>query len=163
MATRLYYRMSQAFAQRATIRLEADDPNGKETQRHLVSALKQLGATGVDNSPNAAQLLARLRELVAARPVLLFVDNAWTAAQLDGLLPTSFHPDSRLIITSRLAYLRVSASYWVRVCVGLLGYCANTQGLLGYCATHSRASTQPVTPPARRPWRPGSWGASSSS
>jgi hypothetical protein len=115
MATHLYNHLSlgPSFPKCAQISLDADDSKGTHTQRHLVSALKQLGATDVNDSAPAAQLLTRLRGLVAAGPVLLFVDNAWTATQLDGLLPTSFHPGSRLIITSRHADLRDSDSYWV--------------------------------------------------
>jgi hypothetical protein len=113
MATRLYDRVSQAFPQRAVVRLDGDDFTGNETQRHLVSALTQLGATGVDESADAAELHTRLRVLLGAGPVLLFVDNAWTPDQLDGLLPTSFHTDSRLIITSRFAELGSSTIYRV--------------------------------------------------
>jgi hypothetical protein len=112
MATRLYSR-TPLFPQRAIIRLSANDPLGDQTQQHLVSALKQLGATDMDGL-DRAQLLTRLQNLVAETPVLLCVDNVWSAAQLDGLLPTSFHPGSRLIITSRLADLR-SSTYEVSV------------------------------------------------
>ena len=113
MATRLYNCLSHLFPRRAAVRLDADDPLGKQTQRHLFGALKQLGATGVDDSEDAAQLLTKMQDLVAAVPVLLFMDNAWTAAQLDGLLPTSLQPGSRLIITSRSDELGASASYRV--------------------------------------------------
>ena len=119
MAIRLYDRLTNPFPQRAEVRLDADDTLGKESKRHLVSALKQLGATGVDDADDAAQLLTRLRELVAAGPVLLFVDNVWTGDQLDGLLPISFHPSSLVIITSRFADLRASASYRVSGSHGL--------------------------------------------
>ena len=124
MATRLYNRLSQtpAFPRCATISLDADDTQGKETKQHLVSTLEQLGARGIKETAHAAQLLTRLRELVAAGPVLLFVDNAFTSAQLDGLLPTSFHPGSRLIITSRFGDLRDSASYRVSLWHGPLGH-----------------------------------------
>jgi hypothetical protein len=50
--------------------------------------------------------------------VLLFVDNAWAADQLDGLLPTSFHLSSRLIVTSRHADLSDSDSYSVSLSLG---------------------------------------------
>jgi hypothetical protein len=117
MATRLYNRIP-SLPQRAMLNLDADDPQGKQTQKHLVSALEQLGATDVNDSANAAQLLTRLRDLVAKTPVLLVVDNVWSAAQLDGLLPTTFHPGSQLIITSRLTDLRDSASYRVSLSLG---------------------------------------------
>ena len=118
MAVRLYNRLSQAFPKRAIVRLDADDTQEK-TQPHLVSVLKQLGATGFNDSADAAELLTRLQDLLGAAPVLLFVDNALTATQLDGLLPcgliTSFQPGSRLVVTSRFAELRDSASYRVSV------------------------------------------------
>ena len=162
MAVRLYNRLSQAFPKRAIVRLEADDAQGKETQRHLVSALKQLGATGVNDSVDAAELLTRLRDLLGAGPVLLCVDNAWTATQLDGLLPcgllTSFQPGSRLIVTSRFAELRDSASYWVSVsqrpCWVSQGCTALTADGCTWVSTHSSNTT------AHRPLRPSSWGAS---
>ena len=120
MATRLYNCLAKEFPHCATVSLDADDPQGAQTQRHLVSALEQLGATNVKDNAPAAELLMRLRELVAADPVLLFVDNVWTTDQLDRLLPPSFHPGSRLIITSRLADLRGSNSYQVSVSYGFV-------------------------------------------
>ena len=124
MAVRLYNRVSQAFSKRAIVRLDAGDTQEK-MQQHLARMLKRLGAK------DAAELLTRLQGLLGAGPVLLCVDNAWTAAQLDGLLPcgllTSFQPGSRLIVTSRFAELRDSASYWVSVSQCLS--CWVTQGL----------------------------------
>jgi hypothetical protein len=120
MATHLYNHLflGPSFPKCATISLDADDSKGTHTQRHLVSALKQLGATDVNDSAPAAQLLTRLRGLVAVGPVLLFVDNVWAADQLDKLLPASFHPGSRLIITSRQADLSDSDIYRVSVSLG---------------------------------------------
>jgi hypothetical protein len=113
MAKRLCNRLSQAFPKRAVISLDADDHDGKESQRHLASALKQLGAKDDASSASAAELLTRLARLVAQEPVLLVVDNVWTSDQLDNLLPRSFHPGSRLIVTSRFAELGSSGCYRV--------------------------------------------------
>jgi hypothetical protein len=113
MAERLYDRMP-SFPQRAIVRLDADDTQGNHTQRHLFRTLQQLGVTGINESTDAVQLLTRLRELVVKGPVLLLVDNVWSATQL----PTSFHPGSRLIFTSRLTDLWGNASYAVSVSHG---------------------------------------------
>ena len=98
----------------AYVELETDDLQGKQTQQKLVHTLKQLGATGIDEASNAAQLLTRLQDLVKAKPVLLVVDNVWTAGQLDGLLPTSFHTGSRLMLTSRASQLGESDAFKVK-------------------------------------------------
>jgi hypothetical protein len=119
MAERLFDRMLPSLPQRAIIRLEADDPKGKQTQQHLVRTLQQLGATAVNEWADEAQLLTRLRELVVKTPVLLFIDNVWNAAQLDRLLPTSFHSGSWLIFTSRLTDVWGNASCQVSVCCGI--------------------------------------------
>jgi hypothetical protein len=115
MAERLCNRLSQAFPKRAVISLDEDDRTGKDTQRHLVSALKQLGAKDIDDSAGAAELLTQLQQLVEQQPVVLLVDNVWTHQQLDRLLPKSFHSNSRLLITSRFAELGNSSCYRVSV------------------------------------------------
>jgi hypothetical protein len=114
MARLLFNHMSQHFPKAAFVELDTDDLQGRRTQQLLVSALVQLGATRVNNRAPAPQLLMRLRELVKSEPVLLVVDNVWTAAQLDSLLPTSFHAGSRLVLTSRSFDLRSSFTYRVR-------------------------------------------------
>ena len=121
MARRLRNRLSQTFPMRAVITLDADDLAGKDTQQHLVGALRQLGAKNVHDLDDAAELFTRLQRLVTKQPVMLVVDNVWTAAQLDNLLPRSFHPGSRLIITSRFNELRHSGCYQVSAwwCVGV--------------------------------------------
>jgi hypothetical protein len=164
MAVRLYNRLSQAFPKRAIVRLEADDAQGKETQRHLVSALKQLGATGVNEAADPAELITRLRDLMGAGRVLLCVDNALTATQLDGLLPsgllTSLQPGSRLIVTSRFAELQDSASYWVSG-----WHCRSCWVSQGTATRHTSRplafALNPALRFARRPCRPSSWSASS--
>ena len=87
MAIRLYDRLTNPFPQRAVVRLDADDTLGKESKRHLVSALKQLGATGVDDADDAAQLLTRLRELVALPESEVFLRGlrAWVGFRQTGV------------------------------------------------------------------------------
>jgi hypothetical protein len=119
MARLLFNRLSQSFSKAAFI----DDVQGGQAQQQLVGALRALGMTGVDDRAPAAGLLTRLQELVAAEPVLLVVDNVWTADQLDGLVPTRFHSDSLLVVTSRFTDLAQSASYRVRGPAACQGCC----------------------------------------
>ena len=163
MALRLYNCLSKAFPKRAIVRMDANDTQGKETQQHLVSALKQLGATGFNESADAAELLTRLRDLLGAGPVLLCVDNALTATQLDGLLPSgvlnSFQRGSWIIVTSRFAGLKDSASYRVsvlqcRLCWGPEKVSPRARApclMVGACVGAQSSNTI-----AHRPWRPSS-------
>lgn len=100
MSKLLFNRLAPHFQHSTFIELTPDEGSSK-LKEHLVTALKELGAKGFNEQGSAPVLLNTVCEYVCDKMVLIVLDNVWSAGQLDGLLPTTFGPGSRLIITSR--------------------------------------------------------------
>jgi len=123
MACQLYNRLAHGVQEanlpgfgssaRAFIELE-----GRKTQDQLrpllLETLEQLGATGFNKSASAAELSGALARVAKEQRILLVLDNVWTEAQLDLLLPRELHADSRVIVTSRADVMPQSGAWQVR-------------------------------------------------
>jgi hypothetical protein len=115
MAKLLYNALAPQFSLRALVSLDLKDSN-PQLKKHLAQLLEDLGMSG-QKQHSLSQLQTRLHRHLQGKAVLLVVDNVWTAEQLDALLPPArcFGAGSRVVITSRMAFLADSVSYKVGV------------------------------------------------
>jgi len=111
MAQLLFNRLAPHFPHSTVLELTSEEGTSR-LQQHLVTALKGLGAQGFNEQDSAPVLLDTLCRYVEDKRVLLVLDNVWRFEQLDGLLPTTFGSDSKLIITSRERTFKDSG--WLR-------------------------------------------------
>ncbi|WP_436774345.1 tetratricopeptide repeat protein [Yinghuangia sp. YIM S09857] len=71
--------------------------------------LRDLGVPAPEIPGDVARLPERFRSLTSGQPVIVFLDNARTAAQVRPLMPG--HPDSLVVVTSRYALTGLVASH----------------------------------------------------
>jgi hypothetical protein len=114
MAKLLFNNLARHFGRKAFIEFCHDDTGGNaQKKQSLVDALMNLGCKDVDIHQHHEQLMTKMQQFAAQHKVLVVVDSIWTEQQLDGLLPHSYHPGSRIVITSRSTDMQSATVYQV--------------------------------------------------
>ncbi|MGC0419032.1 tetratricopeptide repeat protein [Embleya sp. AB8] len=92
------------------IDLRGQDPDASRSPTAVLDRfLRDLDVSPRDIPVDPERLPEHFRSLTAAQPVIVFLDNARTAAQVRPLIPG--HPDSLVVVTSRHTLAGLTASH----------------------------------------------------
>lgn len=107
MAQLLFNELSPSFLYSAYLELEWGATDARSLEHLQRTLLHGLGAEGVDQGMSSVlERQEHISNTAAGKKLLLVVDNVFSLAQLDALLPASWGEGSRLIITSRSKDIR---------------------------------------------------------
>jgi hypothetical protein len=99
MARLLFNCLAPGFQHTAIIKLQLDEGD-QLAAKHLADALTRLHVD-FNAGSTAELLLPKLQNFVKNNKVLLVLDNVSHYSQLEAMLPDTFTPGSKVIITSR--------------------------------------------------------------
>lgn len=95
---------------RLSVDLRGQDPEESRSPAAVLDGfLRDLGVAPRDIPVDPERLPERFRSLTAEQPVIVFLDNARTAAQVRPLMPG--HPESLVVVTSRHTLAGLTASH----------------------------------------------------